>query len=134
MPTKTPVRFLSSLLPLASYLLPLAFCLSLACPRPLPPPVQKVIDCSGPAIRDRGLPLIPKVNACLLDPTFMSCLIALITPVAGITEDIVACVVRSSGSSFAANAQVNPSDAVSKQNAERARAFLVERGYQFVGQ
>ncbi len=102
-----------------------------ACPRPLPPPLQTAIDCGGQAIKDRGLPLIPKVNTCLLDPSFMSCLISLIQPVAGITEEIVACVVRSSGSSFASNAQANPNDEISKQNAERARMFILEREYKF---
>jgi hypothetical protein len=62
------------------------------CPQPMPGPGHPgIIDCSAQAVRDYGIPLIPKVSDCLQQPSFSTCLISLINPAVGITEDIVAC-------------------------------------------
>jgi hypothetical protein len=107
----------------------------LGCPHPVPSGVSPgLIDCSLQAVRDYGIPLIPKVNSCITGQDWQSCLIGLVSPVANITEDVLACVVQSSGKSYAASAAANPKDAISADGAARAKQFVTERNYKFKGE
>ena len=93
-----------------------------------PPTLAKILDCTGPAIQQYGIPLIPKVNNCLTGGlNWTICLIGLISPAAGITEEIIACVVRDQGGKFAQTAD----DALENKGACRADNFITERKYEF---
>jgi hypothetical protein len=103
------------------------------CPKPIGEPGHPgIVDCTVQAVRDHGLALIPRVNDCLVaSASWEACLISLIAPAAGITEDVLACVVQSSGRSAAASVEANPKDSLSAIAAERARNFVRTRGYVF---
>lgn len=107
--------------------------LASACPRPIEPGrPPTLVDCTVDAVRSRAIPLIPKVNDCLVQPSdWKNCLIWLIDPVAGITEDALACTVSNARRKAVAAAQANTSDSISKTSAERAASFISERGYTF---
>jgi hypothetical protein len=104
-----------------------------ACPKPTPTGgvVGKVVDCSVQGVRDNALQLVPLVNDCLTGGGWTGCLLGLIKPAVGITEDVIACVVQSSESSYARAARTNPGDTVSTTAAQNASRFLLERGYKF---
>jgi hypothetical protein len=104
---------------------------STGCPKPIPP-TSKWIECGGKAIRAHGLPLIPKVNDCLTSGDgWQVCLISLISPAVGITEDVLACVLRQQNNQFAAQAAANPSDDAAAIAAARAAQFIKDRRYTF---
>lgn len=86
-----------------------------------------IFDCASQAVRDHAISILPKVNDCLTGGSVTMCLISLISPVAGITEDVLSCVVRSAGSRFAMNAD----DDFERQASSNATAFLCEREAQF---
>jgi hypothetical protein len=100
-----------------------------ACPGcPTPPTVTGVLNCTGPAVQQYGIPLIPKVNNCLTGTVdWMGCLISLLSPAAGITEEVLACVTRDQGGKFAQTAD----DPLESQAACRADAFITEKKYEF---
>ena len=102
------------------------------CPKPIPP-TSKWIECGGEAMRTHGIPLIPKVNDCLTGAagSWQQCLVSLISPAAGITEDVLACVLQEQEQTFAAQASANPEDNSATTAATRAAEFIKERGYQF---
>lgn len=123
-------------LPLPFFLAALSLFLAIpACPQPIPEPGKPgLIDCATDAVKSHAISMIPKVNECLsrvLSGDVAGCLISLISPVAGIGQDTIACLVRSQGSSFAASASANPNDQVSTRAAENARVFIRDRGYVF---
>lgn len=92
------------------------------CPNPTPTQ-QKWIDCTSAAVRTHGLPLIPKINDCVtgvFDVT--GCLISLISPAAGISADVLACVVRDQGKKFAETAD----DTLECNAMKNADTFIVE--------
>ncbi len=92
--------------------------------------VSGVISCTTDAVRSSWPRALGPVNSCLVAPANVTaCLLSLIDPVAGITESVIACLVRQQGSEFAASAQANPGDTRSVRAAENARAFIAERGY-----
>jgi len=103
------------------------------CPRPIEPgKPASLIDCTAQAVRSRAIPLIPKVNDCLVQPSeWQKCLIGLIDPVAGITEDALACTVQHNHGTAAAASSANPSDSLSRTRAERSQSFIKDRGYTF---
>lgn len=99
-----------------------------------PPTVTGVIDCSAEAIRKCFPAALGSVNTCLASSAgsdWRACLISLIQPTACGVESVTACLVRSSGSSAAADAQANPDDVVSQRIAERSKAWVSERNYTF---
>lgn len=100
-----------------------------ACPGcPTPPTTQGVLNCLGPSVQQYGIPLIPKVNNCLTGTVdWMGCLISLLSPAAGITEEVLACVTRDQGGKFAQTAD----DPLESQAACRADAFITEKKYEF---
>lgn len=91
----------------------------------------RVADCSRESVRQNWPKLLPAVNDCLVSGSFTACLLGLVNPGIGMTEDLVSCVVRARGSEFAAMAQANPEDRTSSKAAENARAFIAERGWTF---
>jgi hypothetical protein len=105
------------------------------CPKPTPAPGEPgVLDCASQAVRDHWPQVLPEVNKCLAaasDGDWMGCLTGLIVPAAGITEEVVACLVHSSGASYADAAAHNPHDGISVRAAQRAATFIAQRGYQF---
>lgn len=101
------------------------------CPNPTTTQ-QKWIDCSAAAVRTHGIPAIPAVNECLTQSMgWEACLIGLIQPAAGITKDVLACVLLQRAENFGAMAAQNPEDEVSRTAAERARAFIEKQDYKF---
>lgn len=86
-----------------------------------------IFDCASQAVQDHAISILPNVNDCLTGGSVTMCLISLISPVAGITQDVLSCVVRSAGSRFAMNAD----DDFERQASSNATAFLCERGAQF---
>ncbi len=109
-----------------------------ACPTPTPVPdpgpggSPGIFTCTKDAIRDHGLVLLPAVNDCLAAPSgWEACLLGLIKPLAGITEEVVACAVQGAGRHAAAAAEANAGDQLSAIEADRARAFIKSRGYVF---
>lgn len=99
------------------------------CPNP-PPVVQKVAHCSVDAVKDHGFQLLPLVNGCLQgDENITDCLLSLVKPAVGITEDVIACVVHDQANDYAAAASENPSDKISARACDRGQQFLTERGW-----
>lgn len=99
-----------------------------------PPPTSPggIIDCTTAAVRGHAIEIIPRVNDCLAAPSsWEACLLSLIVPALGITEDVVACTVQARGRSFATAAEANTRDSLSAIAAERARQFVKSRGYVF---
>jgi len=95
---------------------------------PNPPTVTGVLNCLSPAVKDYGIPLIPKVNNCLTGVVdWKGCLIGLISPAAGITEEVLACVTRDQGGKFASTAD----DPLENKAACRADAFIMAQKYEF---
>lgn len=92
---------------------------------------NKLVDCSIQGVRENALQAIPRVNDCLVGQDWTACLLGLIKPAIGITEDVIACVVQSSGASYSHAAQANASDVVSTRGAAHASQFLKDRGYTF---
>lgn len=105
------------------------------CPQPNPGPGVNppgLVDCAIPAVRDHGIALIPQVNDCLTGQGgWMGCLSGLIAPAVGITEDVLHCVVQSSGKSFGAAASANPADSISGIGASRAQEYIQSKGLKF---
>lgn len=96
--------------------------------------VGKLVHCGTAAVQENWPRILPSVNSCLTDQTERSyepCLISLINPVAGITEDVLACVLRDQGGKFAASAETNPGDTRSMRASVRAQAFINRYRYQF---
>lgn len=100
-----------------------------ACRMPPDSTASKIIRCGTQAVKDNFFQALPSVNGCLASPGYESCLFGLINPVAGITEDVVACVLRDQGQKFAAAAAANPTDTHSAQAATRARTFMNQNRY-----
>ncbi len=112
----------------------LFFCVLLATSCRFPPTETqpKVIRCGIEAVQQNWPKAIGPVNTCLAGTDDVTaCLLALISPVAGITHDVIACVVRKEGSEFTHAARANPWDTRSARSADRAREFLTKQGYQF---
>ncbi len=110
------------------------------CPQPLPPPGTPgeppaspgIFTCTVAAVRDHALVLLPAVNDCLTAPAaWEACLLSLIKPAEGITEEVLACAVQGAGRHAAAAADANSKDQLSSIEAERARAFIKSHGYVF---
>ena len=101
----------------------------------LPPPdskAGKVIRCGTDAVLNNFGKALPSVNTCISSaPDYEGCLFGLIDPVVGITEDVIACVLRDQGAKFAAQAEANPGDSVSARAAVRAQAFINHHQYVF---
>lgn len=98
----------------------------------LPPPdsgVGRVIDCGSEAVQKRWPAVLAPLNSCLTGAAagVSGCLLGLINPAAGVTYDVIVCLTRQQGSTFAHAAQANPKDRVSAQAAENARRFLDEQ-------
>lgn len=109
-------------------LLPLLVLLLAACPRPLPgePTKPGLVQCGTEAIQSNWPRVLPAVNRCLAaaaDSAWLNCLLGLIDPAAGITEDLIRCVTADSAKSFADAAAHNRSDVVSARAATRAQEF-----------
>lgn len=94
----------------------------------VPPPttrIGKLIRCSGEVASSRWPSAIGPVNRCLSDSDdSRSCLLGLIEPAIGMTESLIACVVRSQGTVYSQYADNNPSDKRSEIAAANASAFL----------
>lgn len=76
--------------------------------------------------------ILPAVNKCLAaaaDGSWFNCLLGIIDPAAGITEDVLACTVRSSEQSYASAGAHG--DQLSARAAARAEEFIEKRGYRF---
>jgi hypothetical protein len=110
------------------------------CPPPVPggpdasdaaPPPTSWIDCTKEAVRERAISLIAPVNDCLVSMSWEGCLLALINPVIGVTEDVLACVIRARQVGFAESAAANPKDTISVDGAKHATEFIKKRGYSF---
>lgn len=118
----------------AAFLLTLVLTSATGCR--VPPPdstAGKWIRCSGAAIEQNWHQALPAVNGCLtgIDDGWRDCLVGLINPAVGITEDVIACVTRDQGTKFADSALANGQDVRSLRAAERASAWLGERRYVF---
>lgn len=101
-----------------------------SCPGPVTNP-KAWTDCSAKTVKEHTLSLVAPVNDCLVQLNYASCLVALINPAIGITEDTLACVVNYRQNAFAANVAANPADTVSATAAQNAAAFIRDRGYKF---
>jgi len=105
---------------------------AMGCRPPTPgTPAGDLIQCGTEAVQRNWPRVLGPANTCLTGGSATACLIGLIDPVAGITEDVIACVVRREGSDFNAAAQANPVDTRSARAASNARKFLGDRGYRF---
>jgi hypothetical protein len=94
---------------------------------------QRIVNCATQAVADTWPEFLPQVNGCLAHDTgAMGCLLSLIQPAVGATEDLIACLVRNQGAAYAHAAQANPGDAVSVRAAAAARQWLIERNVVFV--
>lgn len=107
----------------------------LGCPKPPPDGGHVgVLECTSDAVKAHWPEALPAVNKCLAaasDGTWFNCLLGLISPAAGITEDVIGCVVRGSAQRYAESAAHNPDDTVSVRAAKRAETFIATRGYKF---
>ena len=102
----------------------------------VPPPdsfVGKLINCSSRSVQENWPTLLGPVNTCLTGAAAGAtpCLLGLIKPTAGFTEDVVACLVNYQGQQFAASAQANSGDIRSARAALNAREFIKARDYKF---
>ncbi len=100
----------------------------------LPPPGttgRKLIDCATDAVKQNGIGLIAPVNTCLTGGDVQSCLLGLINPAAGITYDVLACVVRREGAEFAAAEAINANDTRSRRGATSARQWIAAEQIEF---
>lgn len=96
------------------------------------PTKQQVIACGSTAMQQNWPSVLPQVNGCLTSPgDWEGCLIGLINPAIGVTEDLVACLVKDQGVKFSDSAKVNVNDTTSVMAAQRADAFITKRGYKF---
>lgn len=95
----------------------------------------RVIQCAGEAIERNWHQALPAVNTCITvdanESGWRDCLIGVINPAVGITEDLVACVLRDQGQKMAAQAERNPNDFRSERGAKRAETWIAERKYTF---
>jgi hypothetical protein len=101
----------------------------------LPPPTSvtgRVIRCGSEAVKQNWPRVLPAVNTCLAEALAPAgCLLALVDPAIGVTEDVIACLVRDRGEAFRAAATANPADDRSRGAAAAGRLFLADRGYVF---
>ena len=105
-----------------------------ACPKPVPGEPPGIIACGTDAVQQHWPQVLPSVNACLVDAAdgaWVSCLVGLISPVAGITEAVIACLVQDRQASYADASARNPGDMRSARGKVRAAQFLRDRHYQF---
>jgi len=95
----------------------------------------KVVSCASEAVERNWHRALPSVNTCLTvdvdEGGWRGCLFGLINPAAGITESVIACVLRDQGEKMAQQAEVNAADVRSKRGAERAQTFIAEQRYKF---
>jgi hypothetical protein len=108
----------------------LLLCLSCK-PQPGVPPVgvPGVINCAVDEVKAKWPEVLPKVNRCLTDVAtgnWFDCLVGLVGPV---SETVVACVVDSSGQSYADAG--SHGDKLSAMASARATEFIKQRGYRF---
>lgn len=105
------------------------------CPKPTPGTHPGgVLECSSEAVKAHWPEALPAVNRCLAatpDSAWWNCLVGLINPVVGITEEVVACVVRGTGDRYRQASAANPRDEISAVAASRAAEFLTRQGYRF---
>jgi hypothetical protein len=98
-------------------------------------PAGRLIQCSTEAVAQNWHKALPGVNTCLgrddAPPAIDTCLLGLIAPAVGVTEDVLACVLRRQGERFAASASTNPDDQFSARAAGNAQGFMARRGYRF---
>jgi hypothetical protein len=101
--------------------------------RPIPPPPSTPINCAQQTVRNCGPSAIGPVNTCLAndDQTWRDCLFMLIKPGECGGEAVLACVVEHSRAASVVNTATNPDDRLSVRQAERAGAWIAERGYTF---
>jgi hypothetical protein len=129
------MRFPPVVARVACYLALLSAFLALPVACRLPPPTStlgKVIRCSTEAVEKNGPALVAPVNTCLTnDGDATACLLGLVRPAAGITQEVIACVVRHQEKVFAESAAGNEADVRSWRAAERAREFTAR--YTFEG-
>lgn len=93
----------------------------------------RVISCSTEAVKTQWPKVVGPVNDCLTRPDgsdWRACL-DVITSTADVAIDVVACVVKGQGASFADSAAVNPDDTRSARAAHRARQYV--EGVRFEG-
>lgn len=110
--------------------------LTLSCkPPPGAPPgtgVPGLLNCAAEAVKAKWPAVLPAVNRCLAAAAtseWFDCLLGLIEPTAGVTEEIIACTVQSSGRSYAdAGAR---GDVLSAKASARATEYIKQRGYRF---
>ena len=103
-------------------------------PQPGSPPVgvPGVINCGVDAVKAKWPQVLPAVNKCLTaiaDGDWFDCLLGLVVPAAGVTEEVVACTVESSGRSYADAG--SHGDKLSATASARATEFIKQRGYRF---
>lgn len=101
-----------------------------ACPAgcPNPPPISKVAHCSSQAVQDHAIDLLPKVNSCLVQRDYASCLDGLAQALGSTGWELVACVVTKQGDEFSYAAAKNPHDSVSAEAATNAHAYVKASG------
>jgi hypothetical protein len=101
-------------------------------PPTVPPSEVGILDCGLDVVAKCGPQALGPVNTCLASRNdWQECLLGLISPAACGAEHVLACVVRSTGSVAGSQAELNKEDMVSARMAERARAWIVLRGYRF---
>jgi hypothetical protein len=105
------------------------------CPKPTPGTTHPgVLECSSEVVRAHWPEALPAVNRCLAaaaDSAWFDCLVGLINPIAGLTEDVIGCVVRGTGDRYRQASAANPNDEISSTAASRAAEFLTRQGYKF---
>lgn len=94
----------------------------------------RIVSCASQEVQQSWPKILPSVNGCLVllvAAQVTPCLLGLVKPAIGITEDVIACVVRGSGDRYADAATANRDDQVSARAAANAFEFIRQRGYQF---
>lgn len=91
----------------------------------------RVADCGKGSVRQNWPKVLPAVNDCLVSGSAVACLLGLVQPAVGITESVIACVVRSRATEFAAMASANPEDSTAGRAARNAEEFIRQRGWTF---
>lgn len=95
----------------------------------------RVIDCASQAIGAHAGEALGPVNGCLAgEGSVDACLLSLLAPAAGITVDLIGCLVKKEGSAASAASQANPDDSADAQRSARAKEFLSHmqaRGFSF---
>jgi hypothetical protein len=92
-----------------------------ACLHPVPDPGAIVISCTMDAVKDPKL--VDALTHALQQSDWRTAIMSLINPAAGVTAEVVACVLKS----LLGRLGVDPTRT---QETRRARTYLTEHGYQ----